>query len=91
MSPFVKASIFYAFAFAGSLAIALFATPLIGGWSHVLLDSLMHSDMEPLAPFSAGSGMTNLVTIAQLELFCALAGALGVAVLLVMALRRCQQ
>ena len=58
---------------------------LVGTWSHVLLDSLMHSDMEPLAPFAAGSGMTNLVTIAQLELFCALAGALGVAALLVLA------
>jgi hypothetical protein len=56
-----------------------------GAWSHVLLDSLMHSDMEPLAPFSAGGGMIHLVTIAQLELFCALAGALGVAVLLAIA------
>ncbi len=61
---------------------------LIGGWSHVLLDSLMHSDMEPLAPFSAGSGMVHLVTIDQLELFCALAGALGIAVLLAMAAHR---
>jgi membrane protease YdiL (CAAX protease family) len=33
MHPFIKAAIFYAFAFAGSLAIALFVTPLIGGWS----------------------------------------------------------
>ena len=70
-------------------ALPAAAGTLIGGWSHVLLDSLMHSDMEPLAPFAAGSGMTNLVTIAQLELFCAIAGALGVAaMLLVAALRR---
>jgi len=59
-----------------------------GAWSHVLLDSLMHSDMQPLAPFSAASGMVHLVTIAQLELFCVLTGVLGVAILLAMALRR---
>jgi membrane-bound metal-dependent hydrolase YbcI (DUF457 family) len=60
-----------------------------GAWSHVLLDSLMHSDMQPLAPFSAESGMIHLVTIAQLELFCVLTGALGIAALLaVAALRR---
>jgi hypothetical protein len=62
---------------------------LAAAWSHVLLDSLMHSDMQPLAPFSAASGMVNLVTITQLELFCVMAGALGIAVmLLVAALRR---
>jgi len=69
-------------------ALPAAAGALIGGWSHVLLDSLMHSDMEPLAPFVAGSGMTNLVSIDQLQLFCALAGALGVAVMLVVAVLR---
>ena len=59
-----------------------------GGWSHVLLDSMMHTDMAPFAPFAAGHGLTHLVTIDQLQLFCALAGALGVAVLLAMAARR---
>src|SRR5688572_3182865 len=33
MHPFTKAAIFYAFAFTGSLALALFVAPLIGGWS----------------------------------------------------------
>ena len=66
-------------------ALPAAAGALIGGWSHVLLDSLMHSDMEPLAPFAAGSGMTHLVSIAQLELFCAVAGAFGAAVMLLAA------
>ena len=61
---------------------------LAAGWSHVLLDSLMHSDMRPLAPFSAASGMVDLVTIAQLELFCVFAGVLGIAILLTMAVLR---
>jgi hypothetical protein len=61
---------------------------LAAGWSHVLLDSLMHVDMRPLAPFADGGGMSHLMTIAQLEGFCALAGALGVAALLILAALR---
>jgi len=59
-----------------------------GAWSHVLLDSLMHTDMHPFAPLSAGGSLVHLVTIEQLELFCVLAGALGAAVLFAMALSR---
>jgi hypothetical protein len=55
---------------------------LIGGWSHVLLDSLMHPDMEPLAPFAGGNDMLQFVTLGELELFCVLSGVLGVAILL---------
>lgn len=55
---------------------------LAAAWSHVFLDSLMHSDMRPFAPFSMAGGMTQFVTIEQLELFCLLAGMLGAAILL---------
>jgi hypothetical protein len=61
---------------------------LIGGWSHVLLDSLMHSDVEPLAPFAHGNAMLQWVTLGQLELFCVVTGVLGAVVLLALALRR---
>jgi len=59
-----------------------------GGWSHVLLDSLMHPDMDPLAPFAKGNALLQAVMLGQLELFCVVTGALGVAVLGAMAWRR---
>ena len=55
---------------------------LLGGWSHVLLDSLMHPDMDPLAPFQKGNALLQAVTLGQLELFCVVTGVLGAAVLL---------
>ena len=52
-----------------------------GAWSHVLLDSLMHADMRPFAPFSAADGMDRFFSFAEIQGFCVLAGALGLAVL----------
>jgi hypothetical protein len=61
---------------------------LIGGWSHVLLDSLMHPDMAPLSPFAGGNAMLQYVTLGQLELFCVGTGVAGAAALIAGALRR---
>jgi hypothetical protein len=69
-------------------AVPALSGALIGGWSHVLLDSLMHPDMDPLAPFAKGNGLLQAITLGELELFCVVSGALGAAVLLVAALRR---
>lgn len=43
---------------------------LFGGWSHVFLDSVMHADMRPLAPFSGDNGMLNLVSLKALHMAC---------------------
>lgn len=61
---------------------------LLGAWTHVLLDSLMHPDMDPLSPFAKGNDLLLAVTLGQLELFCIVTGALGAAILLAAALRR---
>ena len=50
-----------------------------GAWSHVLLDSLMHADMRPFAPFSAAGGMDRFFSFPEIHGACALAGALGLA------------
>lgn len=59
-----------------------------GAWSHVLIDSLMHADMRPLAPFSAADGMDRFFSFAEIQGFCALIGALGLSALAATALRR---
>ncbi|HPF73413.1 MAG: DUF4184 family protein [Rhodanobacteraceae bacterium] len=53
---------------------------LIGTLSHVLLDSFMHSDMHPLAPFAEGNAMLFVISLSSLHVGCMVAGALGLAV-----------
>jgi membrane-bound metal-dependent hydrolase YbcI (DUF457 family) len=50
---------------------------LIGAWSHVLLDSVMHADITPLAPFTQSNGLHLIVSLRTLHLFCVAAGLLG--------------
>lgn len=53
------------FQFRSSLIAILF-----GGWSHVFLDSVMHADMRPLAPFFTGNAMLDLVSLKVLHMAC---------------------
>lgn len=55
---------------------------LIGGWSHVFLDSFMHADMRPLAPWDGGNALLFLMHVDTLYLACAIAGAAGLGVVL---------
>lgn len=50
---------------------------LVGTWSHVLLDSLMHFDIQPWAPFAAGNALQHRVPLEALHLFCLGSGLAG--------------
>lgn len=50
-----------------------------GTYSHVVLDSLMHADMRPLAPFSNDNPLLGAVSLSALHGFCLVAGVAGVA------------
>lgn len=58
---------------------------LAGAWSHVLLDSVMHADITPLAPFSDANPLYRVVSLAVLHGACV---ACGVAAIAAIALRR---
>jgi hypothetical protein len=58
--------------------VAVLLGSLVGAWSHVLFDSVMHSDITPLAPFSTANQLYQLVSLRVLHLGCVIAGALGV-------------
>jgi membrane-bound metal-dependent hydrolase YbcI (DUF457 family) len=60
-------------------AVALGA--IIGTYSHVLLDSLMHADMHPFAPFSDRNPLLGAVFLNTLYGFCLLAGVVGAIVI----------
>lgn len=53
---------------------------LAGTFSHVLLDSVMHLDIRPWAPFSDANGLHNIIPLSTLHLLCVagmLAGSLA--------------
>lgn len=50
---------------------------VVGSASHVLLDSLVHADIQPLAPFSTANGLFGLVSWDAMEWICLASGALG--------------
>ena len=50
-----------------------------GTLSHVVLDSLMHHDIQPLLPFSKENPLTGLVTHDGVYQLCAIASVFGVA------------
>lgn len=54
---------------------------LLGGWSHVLLDSVMHSDITPLAPISFANPLFLALPLRQLHGLCVAAALLGLALL----------
>lgn len=59
-----------------SAAIAAF----IGAYSHIALDSIMHADMRPLAPFVESNSLLGVASIDDLHGICVIAGLVGLAV-----------
>jgi len=49
--------------------------------SHVFLDSIMHPDIRPLAPFSNSNPMLLALSLPTLHWSCVIAGLVGICVL----------
>jgi len=56
---------------------AVLAGAVIGAWSHVFLDGLMHADLRPFAPWSDANPWLHAVPVSAIHLFCLLAGIVG--------------
>jgi membrane-bound metal-dependent hydrolase YbcI (DUF457 family) len=56
---------------------------VLGCATHVLLDSVMHADMHPFAPFSDANPLWRVVALGTLHWSCVAAGAIGLIVLAV--------
>jgi membrane-bound metal-dependent hydrolase YbcI (DUF457 family) len=56
-----------------------------GSWSHVVLDSLMHRDMAPWAPFSQANPLLHAVSLGSLHGGCLLA---GIGAVIILGIRR---
>ena len=57
---------------------------LLGAWSHVALDSIMHPDMEPLWPVAKENALLGLMSVEALSWGLVGLGIVGVAVLIVL-------
>ena len=49
----------------------------VGAYSHVLLDSFMHSDLQPFAPFAEMNPFLRSLTFTELHLLCLGSGLVG--------------
>lgn len=50
---------------------------LLGALSHVVFDSIMHADIQPLHPFSNENILHEVIPLLYLHLLCVLIGVLG--------------
>jgi hypothetical protein len=57
--------------------LASFAGASLGAYGHILLDSLVHSDIEPLQPWSAANRLREIVNSHSLGAVCLALGIVG--------------
>lgn len=67
---------------------AVWSGAMIGAYSHVFLDSMMHADIYPFLPFSDRSPMLGIVNYRTLILFCHASGLVGIGILFILFLPR---
>jgi len=54
-----------------------FASAFIGTYSHVFIDSIMHAEVSPFAPWSLSSPLYGLISIDALNLLCVATAIVG--------------
>ncbi len=69
----------------GIFAITIGA--ILGSYSHIVLDSFMHSDIAPFAPFSDINPLLQVISLNTLHWGCIAAGVLGIIILAIRHLR----
>jgi hypothetical protein len=50
---------------------------MAGAYSHILLDSVMHSDIVPFSPFFTANGLYSIISVTYLKLLCLVLGFVG--------------
>jgi hypothetical protein len=57
-----------------------FLSAFIGTYSHIVLDSIMHADITPFAPFNRNNALLGIISIDALHMLCIASGVVGAAV-----------
>lgn len=50
---------------------------VLGAYSHIVLDSIMHADIQPWWPFSTANGLLHVISLSSLHMGCLVMAALG--------------
>jgi hypothetical protein len=58
-----------------------FASAFLGTYSHIVLDGMMHADINPLWPFVPGNPLLGAISLGALHVACVLSGSLGIGAL----------
>ena len=58
----------------------VFMSAFLGSFSHVLLDSIMHTDVEPFFPFMLDNQFLGFISVPVLHKICLYSGLLGAAI-----------
>ncbi len=58
----------------------VFLSAFIGAYSHVLLDSIMHSDVQPFYPVVLSNPFLSFISVSALHKFCLYSGLVGAAI-----------
>ncbi len=70
---------------------AAIAGAVVGAYSHVFLDSIMHSDMKPMAPASESNPLYQIISVDALHYGCLATGVIGTAVLIMIYVLRARR
>lgn len=54
-----------------------FVSALVGTYSHIGLDALMHADMNPVWPLAYGNDLLGVISVEMLHSLCVISGLLG--------------
>jgi membrane-bound metal-dependent hydrolase YbcI (DUF457 family) len=65
-----------------------FLSAFIGSYSHVLLDSVMHNDVEPFFPISLSNPLFHYISVVALHKFCLYSGLVGAAIYYLVSLKQ---
>jgi membrane-bound metal-dependent hydrolase YbcI (DUF457 family) len=60
---------------------AILIAGAFGGYSHVILDSIMHRDIRPLNPFFESNGLLGIMGLSDLHHLCIYSGVLGLIII----------
>lgn len=67
---------------------AAFSGALIGTFSHIALDAVMHGDMHPWWPIATGNALLGAMDVGRLHVVCAALGVLGLIAISIRSLLR---
>jgi hypothetical protein len=70
-----------------------FFSAFIGSYSHVLLDSIMHNDLNPFYPFCLNNSLYKIISLNKLHNFCIFSVILGLGAFILSLLKKksCQR